>query len=78
MTRASDTHPVVRVVRDADGREYVLELCARHCRLRPIRTRRGGPAEVTRTWAQIFLDGHHGSSLASNPRLPSRRRSRRR
>lgn len=74
MTRASDVKPVVRVVRDADDREYVLEVYARTLRLRPIRTKRGGPAEITRTLAQVFLDGHAGGPLTSNPR---RRRGRR-
>lgn len=73
MTRASDTKPVRRVVTDGDGREYVLEVYARFCRLRPIRTRRGGPAEVTRCWSQVYLDGHAGGPLASRKRKRGRR-----
>lgn len=71
-TRARDDRPVRRVVQDADGREYVVEIGARMVRIRPVRTRRGGPAEYTRTWNQIYLDAACGGPLASRPRRKGR------
>ena len=56
MTRATDK-PLRRVVRDAQGREYVAELRADTVSLRPLRSRRGGPADVVMGWGALYLRG---------------------
>jgi hypothetical protein len=53
-TRASSDHPVKRVVQTKYEGELVLEVTATHATLRPIRTRKGGPAEVVVTWGHIY------------------------
>lgn len=75
MTHASDVKPLRRVVRDAEGREYVAEILAREVRLRPVRAKRGGPSEFVRSWGQIYLDAASGGPLAaSGGRRPARSR----
>lgn len=46
--------PTVRIVLTTTG-EYVAELNDRTLTLRPIRTRRGGPQEVTIPWGAIYV-----------------------
>lgn len=53
MTKAT-ARPVRRKVVARDD-EFVAELRDRTLTLRPIRTRSGGPAEITVTWGQIYL-----------------------
>ena len=58
MTRATQK-PVVRVVVGGDDRlgrqELVAEVRDRVLTLRPVRTRREGPQEVTVPWGAIYL-----------------------
>ena len=58
MTRATD-HPIRRIVRDRHGREYVAEIRADTLSLRPLRTRRGGPADVVAFWGQVYIRLYH-------------------
>lgn len=64
MTRATDK-PLRRIVRDSQGREYVAELRADTVSLRPLRSRRGGPADVTVGWGSLYVRSF---------RAPSKRR----
>lgn len=52
MTRATDK-PVRRVVSSDDG-DLVAEIRDRTLTLRPVRTRKGGPAEVLTTFGGIY------------------------
>lgn len=54
MTRASDSRPIRRVLITMDGSELVFELGARTITVRPLGTRRGGPAEVQFTPGLIY------------------------
>jgi len=54
MTRATD-QPLRRIVRDQSGREYVAEVRADTLMLRPLRSRRGGPADVSIGWGAIYI-----------------------
>lgn len=53
MTRATPK-PLKRVVTTADG-EFVAEIRARTLTLRPIRSRAGGPLEITVTWGAMYV-----------------------
>lgn len=53
VTRAKPK-ALVRVVSTADG-ELVAELSDRALTLRPLRTRRGGPAAIRVSWGLIYL-----------------------
>ena len=53
MTRADETKPVRRVVQTDDG-EMVAEVRARTLTLRPVRTRKGGPAEVCLSFSSLY------------------------
>jgi len=53
VTRAT-CQPVRRIVSDRTGREYVAEVRADTLALRPLRSRRGGPADVVVTWGAIY------------------------
>lgn len=52
MTRAEHA-PVTRVVR-AHGKEFVAVVEGRQLTLRPLRLRKGGPAEVVVPWSVIY------------------------
>lgn len=54
MTRASAVKPVRRVVQTLHDGELVAEIYAECVIVRPIRTKRGGKAEVTMTWGQLY------------------------
>lgn len=47
--------PVVRVVQSVHEGELVLELTDHYCRLRPLGSRRGGPAEIEVPWGAVYL-----------------------
>lgn len=77
MTRPSDHRPTRRVLQGADG-ELVFELRPTVIAIRPIRTRRGGPAEIQVTPSLVYqrelvarADGERREKLA---RRPGRRR----
>jgi hypothetical protein len=53
MTRAT-SHPVKRVVLTQSG-EMVAEITDRVLALRPLRSKRGGPAEILIAWGSIYL-----------------------
>ena len=53
MTRAT-SQPTRRIVQDKTGREYVAEVRADTLALRPLRSRRGGPADVVMTWGAVY------------------------
>lgn len=53
MTRADEAHPLRRVVSTTDG-EFVVEVLKHEIRLRPLRTKRGGPAEIQVPWGAIY------------------------
>lgn len=72
MTRATD-QPVRRVVRDRNGREYVVEVRADTLSLRPLRSRRNGPADVAIAWGQLYT-----RALMARPVAKKRRRAVRR
>lgn len=54
MLRASTEKPVSRIVQTKHDGELVMEVRANTLTMRPIRTRRGGPAEVVVTWGSIY------------------------
>jgi hypothetical protein len=55
MTRATDSRPTRRVLITIDGVELVVELRRRSITVRPLGSRRGGPAEVELTPGSIYL-----------------------
>lgn len=74
MTRAS-AKPLVRIVLGGTERmgltEMVLEVTDLEARLRPLRTRRGGPQEVVVPWGALYL-------RAIQARVESERRTKQR
>ena len=54
MTRASKSR-VSRVVHGSSGREYVAEVHGNALILRPLRSRKGGPAQVSILWGQLYV-----------------------
>ena len=55
MTRAHEVKPLRRVVRDQKALEYVAEIRADSLTLRPLRCRRGGPADVSIGWGAVYV-----------------------
>lgn len=55
MTRADQDHPTVRVVRSPADGDLIAEIYEFDLVLRPVRARRGGPAEVRVSWSAIYL-----------------------
>lgn len=53
MTRPSDHRPTRRVLLGADG-ELVVELYRMRITIRPLGTRRGGPAEIEVTPSLVY------------------------
>jgi len=53
VTRAT-SQPTRRIVQDKTGREYVAEVRHDTLTLRPLRSRRGGPADVSIGWGAIY------------------------
>ncbi len=56
MTTRATSKPLRRVVQTMDG-ELVAEITDRVLTLRPPKTRRGGPAEISVVWGSIYLRG---------------------
>lgn len=52
MTRLKD-HPLRRIVQHRGG-EFVATMQGDLLRLRPLRARQGGPAEIAISWAGIY------------------------
>ena len=55
MTRAQDAKPTKRIISDRDGQEYVIEVGYRTLRMRPLRSRRGGPADKLLAPGAIYV-----------------------
>lgn len=66
MTRATEA-PLRRIVRDRRGHEYVAEIRADILSLRPLRTRRGGRADVSIGWGAVYVRG-----CLARPKAPRR------
>jgi hypothetical protein len=74
VTRAQDPRPTVRVTQSKSG-ELVVELTARTLRIRPLRTRRGGPAEVEIPVGAVYIQA---MARRAEERRRARAKSRRR
>ena len=57
-----------------DRKEFIVELDDRSLRIRPLRSRAGGPAEVIVLWSQVYL---HAMNAKVEEQLRSKRRGRR-
>lgn len=57
MTRAKDTHPTRRVLTCRFAGDLVVELRSTLILIRPLRSRRGGPAEVALTVGSVYQRG---------------------
>lgn len=53
MTKATDK-PLARVVQTKYSGDLVVEVTSTKVTLRPVRTRRGGAAEVVLSWGSIY------------------------
>lgn len=77
MTRAHDLRPVVRVVTIPTYplRDLVASVGASMLWLRPYRTRKGGPAEVSIPWGMIYTYAVrlHAEKAWARPRRKVRR-----
>jgi len=80
VTRASDSRPTRRVMLTIDGMELVIELRRRTITIRPLGTRRGGPAEVEITlgsiWVRVLMDRADQAHREKLARRKARRRPR--
>lgn len=54
MTTRATARPLTRLVKTRYDGDLVLEVTEDGFKMRPPRTRRGGPAEVTLTWGTIY------------------------
>jgi len=78
VTRASDSRPTRRVLLNIDGVELVVQLRARSITIRPLGTRRGGPAEVELTPGSIYVRALLDRAEQAHREKMARRRARRR
>jgi len=53
VTHGNDEHPTVRVMNTPEG-QVVVEVKSRTLVIRPFRTRKGGPAEVTVNIGSVY------------------------
>jgi hypothetical protein len=68
VTKATDHRPVVRRVESDTEGPLVCELTSRTIRLRPLRTRRHGPAEVEVPFGVIFIRAHMAKVMQGKPK----------
>ena len=55
MTRVSEAKRATRRIVGSLHGEYIIELRPEGLLMRPLRTRRGGPAEVMVKWGSIYM-----------------------
>ena len=72
MTRAHPVVPLRRVVQDRRGLEYIVEVRTDTLTMRPLRRRRGGPADVAVAWGSIYTRALLSRPVARRRRTVSR------